>query len=72
VVAGRRWPAGFGFVVLTCIYLAAVANLVEFGENMRFRLAIEPLCWCVALVVIASVAAIMRESRALTENSSRG
>jgi len=55
-----RWPAGFGFVVLTCIYLALVVNLVEFGENMRFRLAIEPLCWSVALVVAAQLVTIVR------------
>jgi hypothetical protein len=30
-------------------YGAPLANLVEFGENQRFRLALEPLLWLLAL-----------------------
>jgi hypothetical protein len=30
-------------------YGALLANLVEFGENQRFRLALEPLLWLLAL-----------------------
>jgi hypothetical protein len=26
-------------------YVAVVANLAEFGENMRFRLSVEPILW---------------------------
>lgn len=31
------------------VYGALLANLVEFGENQRFRLALEPLLWLLAL-----------------------
>lgn len=60
VAPGLRWPAGFWFLALVYVYLAVVANLVEFGENMRFRLAVEPLCWAMALVVLAQLAAAAR------------
>jgi hypothetical protein len=58
-----RWPAGLSFMALAYAYLAVVANLAEFGENMRFRLAVEPLCWAMALVVVAQFAAMVRASR---------
>jgi len=45
--AGR--PPGYGCLILLYIYLAGVSNLVEYGENMRFRLAAEPLIWAIAL-----------------------
>lgn len=57
---GTQWPTGFSFLVLTYVYLAAVANLAEFGENMRFRLAVEPLCWAMALVVVAQLVLMVR------------
>jgi hypothetical protein len=27
------------------VYVALVSNLAEYGENMRFRLTVEPLIW---------------------------
>jgi hypothetical protein len=46
------WPAGLGFMLLACVYLAGVSSLVEYGENMRFRLEIEPVIWVVSLVAL--------------------
>lgn len=35
--------------LLLVAYAAFLANLVEFGENQRFRLAVEPLLWLLVL-----------------------
>jgi len=46
------WPKGFGFLVLLYLYLAALCNLVEYGENMRFRLEVEPVIWAISAVCL--------------------
>jgi len=46
------WPPGFGFLPLLYVYLALVCNLVEYGENMRFRLEVEPLVWAISAVCV--------------------
>ncbi|HSB97657.1 MAG TPA: hypothetical protein VLC91_14460 [Spongiibacteraceae bacterium] len=48
-------PKGFAFLLLIYGYLAFASNLVEFGENMRFRLVVEPLGWAIALVAFAAL-----------------
>lgn len=59
VQRGRKeaipWPAGFSFLVLLYLYLAALSNLVEYGENMRFRLEIEPVIWMITAVCLHRV-----------------
>lgn len=58
LIACRRWrrasawPAGFSFLLLTYVYLAGISSLVEYGENMRFRIEVEPLIWAIALVCL--------------------
>lgn len=44
------FPAGFSFLLLLYLYTAGICNLVEYKENMRFRLAIEPVIWSVGIV----------------------
>jgi len=34
------------------VYLAVVTSIVETGENMRFRVSIEPVIWVVSLVTL--------------------
>ncbi len=45
------------FVASTIAYVFAVGVLFELGENMRFRMMIEPLAWC---LVAAAAAALLR------------
>ena len=46
------WPEGFGLLLIFYIYLAALSSLVEYGENMRFRIAIEPLIWAITTLIL--------------------
>lgn len=46
------WPAGLGFLIITYLYLAGVSSLVEYGENMRFRLEVEPVIWAIGMVAL--------------------
>lgn len=50
------FPQGFSFLLLTYAYVAAICNLVEYGENMRFRLAVEPIVWAIGIVVAGALA----------------
>jgi len=38
-------PIGYLFMLGVIVYVALVSNLAEYGENMRFRLTVEPLIW---------------------------
>jgi hypothetical protein len=49
------WPAGTGFMVLAYLYIAGVTSLVEYGENMRFRLEIEPVIWALGLMTVRMI-----------------
>lgn len=44
-------------------YLAVVANIGEFGENMRFRLGVEPLVWTLTLLGAAGLWRALRGPR---------
>jgi hypothetical protein len=54
------FPAGFSFLVLLYVYVAGICNLVEYGENMRFRLAVEPIIWSIGAIVASLLIARMR------------
>lgn len=64
------FPAGFSFLLLLYIYVAGISNLVEYMENMRFRLPVEPIAWAIGTVAIVALiryarsAARTRESEA--------
>ncbi len=44
-------------------YLAAASSLGEYGENMRFRLGVEPLIWTLTAVGAAGVLRLLRGDR---------
>lgn len=44
-------------------YLAAASSLGEYGENMRFRLGVEPLIWTLTAVGAAGVLRVLRGDR---------
>jgi hypothetical protein len=46
------WPKGFSFLLLIYCYLAGLSSAVEFGENMRFRVDVEPIIWVICAVVV--------------------
>jgi hypothetical protein len=48
------------FMYITYGYLAVISNIGEHGENMRFRLVVEPLVWCMALAVVVPFARSLR------------
>ncbi len=49
--AGRRILFGRDYLYLfgTFIYASLLMNLSEYGENMRFRLSIEPMIWLLSV-----------------------
>ena len=59
-------------LALTIGYSFFVFVFVEHGENMRFRLSIEPIIWlCIMLMLAAGIAtATRRLARKKLENSS--
>jgi hypothetical protein len=54
------FPAGFSFLLLLYVYVAGICNLVEYGENMRFRLAVEPVIWSIGVITACSLIAWLR------------
>ena len=55
----RRWniPVPLFFALVLYAYAAFVFNLAEHGENMRFRLTVEPIVWIVSYLAISTLAA---------------
>ncbi len=53
---------GLGFVWLSVVYVIVVVNLVELGENNRFRLDFGPLPLIAAVVVVAAAIGRLGES----------
>lgn len=54
------FPTGFSFLLLLYIYVAGICNLVEYGENMRFRLAVEPVIWSIGIITACTLIARSR------------
>lgn len=48
------------FLFLCYLYAAFVMNLPEYGENMRFRLSIEPMIWLISVYSIMEIYSIAR------------
>ncbi len=57
------FPAGFSFLLLLYLYAAGISNLGEHGENMRFRLAVEPIIWAIGVTAVCAVMTALRGSR---------
>lgn len=61
---GRARSATLLFCALTIVFIAAVGNSLELGENQRFRFLSEPLTWVlVALVVDRALLALRAAAR---------
>lgn len=50
--AYQRWTGELSFMLLCYLYVAGLCNLVEYGENMRFRLEVEPIIWVLSATII--------------------
>ena len=46
----------FLYLLICYLYVAVLANLPEYGENMRFRLSVEPVVWLISVSSLALVA----------------
>ena len=44
-------------------YLAALVNLVETAENMRYRLEVEPMIWLISLICVTELTGILGRPR---------
>jgi len=44
-------------------YLAALVNLVETIENMRYRLEVEPMIWLISLICVTELTGILRRPK---------
>ena len=44
-------------------YLAALVNLVETAENMRYRLEVEPMIWLISLICVTELTGILRRPK---------
>ncbi len=42
------------------VYLAALVNLVETSENMRYRLEVHPIIWIITLIGVTELARVIR------------
>jgi hypothetical protein len=59
IALARRRPDAFPaalFPLLLITYVAALTSIVEYSENMRFRLAVEPLLWVLGLLAVRALA----------------
>lgn len=52
-------PHEWWFLLSCYAYVALTANLAEHGENMRFRLGVEPLIWALSVATIARLPSIL-------------
>ena len=59
---GTGWE--LSFPVLAIAYVATLTSLVEWGENMRFRLEVEPLIWTFSVVSLYTLWRYLRRRAA--------
>jgi len=52
-------PTEFYFLVSCYVYAALIMNISDHGENMRFRLSIEPIIWIITLLALTHLAALV-------------
>jgi hypothetical protein len=50
-----------GFIVLTAVYVYAVSTAIEFSENFRYRVVIEPLFFALAATAITRLIRSLRQ-----------
>ena len=49
------------FTAATCYaYFAALVNLVETSETMRYRLEVEPIIWVMTVICLGELAGLVR------------
>jgi hypothetical protein len=56
-------PIAFYFLVSCYAYAALVMNISDHGENMRFRLSIEPIIWIITTFALTRLAAVVESLR---------
>ncbi len=61
--------AALAVLVAVYAYQALVVNVGDYGENMRFRIGVEPVIW---LITVASASSLMSWSRGLTTAGGSG
>lgn len=57
--SGAALPRAAGVLTMAAgiyAYFAAVASIGDYGENMRFRLDVEPIIWLIALIAFVEIA----------------
>ena len=59
-----------GFIVLTAVYLYAVSTAIEFSENFRYRVVIEPLFFALAATAITRLIRSLRQRFARAQGRS--
>ena len=47
------------------VYVATLSSVVDYGENMRFRLGVEPLVWILTILGAAGCLDLWRARRAI-------
>jgi hypothetical protein len=48
------------YFLITCyVYAALIMNISDHGENMRFRLSIEPIIWIITTAALTHLAAVV-------------
>jgi hypothetical protein len=62
VLRKRILPPEFYFLVGCYLYAAVVMNIAEHGENMRFRLSVEPVIWIMSIYAMTLFARLVRSS----------
>jgi hypothetical protein len=64
-------PLPYLFMLSAIGYVTLVANLAEFGENMRFRLSVEPIVWLASAFTLNILYGFFWPKRAASTGSSQ-
>jgi hypothetical protein len=49
----RAWV--LAWMAMTCLYVAVVGSMFEYGENNRFRFATEPMTWIILMLALRTL-----------------
>ncbi len=57
----KLFSAEFFFLLASFLYAVVVMNLPEYGENMRFRLSIEPVIWLISMYTLTTFMSLIKK-----------